>query len=227
MKDERQYFSSSTVATFPAALEQLQAALDGTFGVPPAQLAPKKTPPSSRELSWVRDGSISRKDLIELAELAAEHGFSVKQDGRTIIPPKNTAPSALPGVTFTSYTRVGDEVRDRYLNHLGEMLSGGQLDQAEYEARSDLALKSKTREELDYLIQDLPAPPLPSKPVNEKAGAWSSWMTTLGYAATFLFFAGFSWTAVLSAAGLGIAISLAVAWGIITVLSIANIRKRA
>lgn len=65
-------------------------------------------------------------------------------------------PYAPPGVHFASHARIGDEVRNTYLDHLGAMFSGGNIDQAEYEARSDAAVKASTKEELDFLLQDLP-----------------------------------------------------------------------
>lgn len=74
-----------------------------------------------------------------------------------IAPPPKKKPYAPPGVHITSHTRIGDEVRNTYLDHLGVMFSGGSMDQAEYDARANAAFRARTKEELESLIQDLPA----------------------------------------------------------------------
>jgi hypothetical protein len=66
-------------------------------------------------------------------------------------------PYAPPGVHITSHTRIGDEVRNTYLDHLGAKFSDGSMDQAEYDARANAAFRARTKEELESLIQDLPA----------------------------------------------------------------------
>jgi hypothetical protein len=66
-----------------------------------------------------------------------------------------------PGVHFAPARRIGDEVRNRYLDHLADMLSRGFIDAAEYDARLAQMMKAKTREDLDFLVKDLPMLPLP------------------------------------------------------------------
>lgn len=54
--------------------------------------------------------------------------------------------------------RVGDKERDRALQALGVHYAHGRLNIDEYEKRSDQALYSHTRGELDALFLDLPTP---------------------------------------------------------------------
>jgi hypothetical protein len=78
-------------------------------------------------------------------------------------------PYSPDGVHITSHQRIGDEVRNTYLDHLGTMFSEGRIPQDEYEARSDAAVKAQTKEQLEALIQDLPSvlvrKELPPEPV--------------------------------------------------------------
>lgn len=54
--------------------------------------------------------------------------------------------------------RVGDNERDRALQALGVHYAQGRLQLDEYEKRSDIAMLSHTRMELDSLFVDLPTP---------------------------------------------------------------------
>ena len=72
---------------------------------------------------------------------------------------KKELSQAPEGVHFATHKRVGDETRDRYLNHLGLMYADGFIDEPEYQARTDAAITMQTREELDALVQDLPKLP--------------------------------------------------------------------
>jgi hypothetical protein len=119
---------------------------------------------------------IDMKNLKDLQKVAAEEGFEFGIEttdpyGRRIIhrPPKAIAPvekkpmapakpQAAPpaGVNFTSHQRVGDEARDAYLEHLHAMFTGGYIDQAEHSARVDALMLAHTREEMEFLTQDLP-----------------------------------------------------------------------
>ena len=54
--------------------------------------------------------------------------------------------------------RIGDVERDRALQALGVHYAHGRLDISEYEHRSELALSSQTKMELDSLFLDLPSP---------------------------------------------------------------------
>ncbi len=71
-----------------------------------------------------------------------------------------------PGVHFTLHQRVGDETKDIYLSHVREMFAGGFIDPDERDARIAALMLARTREEMDFLIQDLPgiAKELPPPP---------------------------------------------------------------
>src|SRR5260370_40937916 len=86
--------------------------------------------------------------------------------GSAIVP--SLAPS-LPGVHLTASQRIGDEMRDRYLEHLRERFAGGYIDSAEHNARQDIAMKAKTEEELTFLLRDLPSLSPPVAPVVKAA----------------------------------------------------------
>lgn len=57
--------------------------------------------------------------------------------------------------------RAGHADRDRYVEHLANMVATGYLLPAEFEERRDKALTSATADELCALIRDLPALPGP------------------------------------------------------------------
>lgn len=57
--------------------------------------------------------------------------------------------------------RAGHADRDRYVEHLANMVATGYLLPAEFEERRDKALTSTTADELCALIRDLPALPSP------------------------------------------------------------------
>lgn len=60
------------------------------------------------------------------------------------------------GVHFTSHQRVGDEIKDSYLEHIREMFAGGYIDSGEHDARLAAMMLAHTKEEMEFLIQDLP-----------------------------------------------------------------------
>lgn len=119
--------------------------------------------------------------LKEIQQLAAARGVALtievqREDGRTVslTPPANAeavpaqvvaaehvAPpgvhfSAPPGVHFSLGPRVGDETRHEYYEHMHEMFARGYIDQQELDARLDAMLACHTKDELDYLVSDLP-----------------------------------------------------------------------
>ena len=65
------------------------------------------------------------------------------------------APAVPPGVHITTAKRIGDAERNAALAWLEDALADGCIDLAEWEARSDAALKAKVRSELDALTTDL------------------------------------------------------------------------
>lgn len=67
--------------------------------------------------------------------------------------------SLPPGVHLAQHQRIGDERKDKYLAHIGEMFSGGFISQEEYQARSDAVIKAQTEEDLKLLTLDLPTLP--------------------------------------------------------------------
>lgn len=66
--------------------------------------------------------------------------------------------------------RVGNDEREAAINALGERLSTGHLDTAEYTERVDAADRARTTADLDVLFADLPGPhqgqprPVPAMP---------------------------------------------------------------
>lgn len=134
-------------------------------GTTPVMFAPGGAvalkPPSEEWLPPVIQ--VPRGALRELAEIAARHGIGCQYNGREIAPyvtPQEEEEKAV-------VPRIGDEQRNRSLEHLGEMLATGYLNQNEYDTRSAAALNAKTQGELDVLVKDLP--PLPEKRIAEPA----------------------------------------------------------
>src|SRR5262245_13146778 len=62
------------------------------------------------------------------------------------------------GSTHDLAIRVGDAEREAAMSMLGEHLSRGRLDLAEFETRTGLVAAARTRGELEELFVDLPAP---------------------------------------------------------------------
>lgn len=79
----------------------------------------------------------------------AADGYEMSHDPKNLLPPAS---------------RVGDKDRDETVEKLAKAFSTGHLDKAEYEARRDAALTSKTRTSLAALIRDLPPMPDPPAP---------------------------------------------------------------
>ncbi len=57
-------------------------------------------------------------------------------------------------------TRIGDRVRNKYIDHLSAMLSDGVLTQEEFSERMDKAATAKWERELKELVADLPDMPV-------------------------------------------------------------------
>lgn len=62
------------------------------------------------------------------------------------------------GSTHDLAIRIGDAEREAAMSMLGEHLSSGRLDLAEFETRTGLVAAARTRGELEELFVDLPAP---------------------------------------------------------------------
>lgn len=75
-----------------------------------------------------------------------------------------------PGVHFTPEKRIGDEARSKYLDHLGYMMSHGFIDNAEYDARLAEMMTAKTREDLEFLVKDLPGMTVGEPPEEKSTG---------------------------------------------------------
>lgn len=109
---------------------------------------------------------IALEELRELQRAAAEHGhgFDIEVTDETGRKYAYRAPAtevvkhplAPEGVHFTSHQRVGDEIRDSYINHIHEMFAGGYIDSDEHDARLAAMMLTHTKEEMEFLIQDLP-----------------------------------------------------------------------
>ena len=123
---------------------------------------------------------VPKEQLLEIQRLAAEHGLGLEifsSDRNTVIPPpplRAIAPPAVPkpppvpdiaqGLTFASHQRIGDEIRDKHIEHIHDMFARGFLDQKEHDARIAAAMRALTKEQLALVIQDLPNVPLPAPP---------------------------------------------------------------
>jgi hypothetical protein len=121
--------------------------------------------------SWIIRGEPTEAEMKELQQaLDKMYPKPVKPHVHCDIAGCDHKPPYSPdGVHITSHQRIGDEVRNTYLDHLGTMFSEGRIPQDEYEARSDAAVKAQTKEQLEALIQDLPSvlvrKELPPEPV--------------------------------------------------------------
>lgn len=111
---------------------------------------------------------IALEELRELQRAAAEHGhgFDIEVTDETGRKYAYRAPAtevvkhplAPEGVHFTSHQRVGDEIRDSYIEHVHDMFARGFIDQGEHDARLKAMMLAHTKEEMEFLIQDLPQP---------------------------------------------------------------------
>jgi hypothetical protein len=84
----------------------------------------------------------------------------VPREIREVDPYSQGRLSVPEGVHLLSEKRIGDEEKDRYLNHLRECYSTGHLDEDEFDARNAAMMAAKTKHELDFLLKDLPAIPI-------------------------------------------------------------------
>jgi hypothetical protein len=64
--------------------------------------------------------------------------------------------------------RVGNSERDRYIDHLANMVSEGYLPQSVFEVRRDRALEAVFKSDLTELVNDLPAVPYPPSPPEKR-----------------------------------------------------------
>jgi hypothetical protein len=165
---------------------------------------------------------IALEELRALQRMAAEKGmelgFDIREPGGRII--RQLHPPALPpaieaakskevakkepmspeGVHFTSHQRVGDQIRDSYIEHIHEMFAGGFIDAGEHDARLAAMMSAHTKEEMEFLIQDLPKVSPPGKEPAPAEVVKERW--TLDPAAGWMF-------AFLSLLGVGGVISVA------------------
>lgn len=82
------------------------------------------------------------------------------------------------GVHLLSEKRIGDEEKDRYLNHLRECYSTGHIDEDEFDARNIAMMAAKTKHELDFLLKDLPAIPIKEDIIENDPKEWSRCVET-------------------------------------------------
>jgi Domain of unknown function (DUF1707) len=66
-------------------------------------------------------------------------------------------------MTQTPQIRIGDDERNAAATALGEHFAAGRLDRAEFDLRVDLALRARTRTDLEELFTDLPRPMAPQR----------------------------------------------------------------
>ena len=79
-------------------------------------------------------------------------GEACAQRARKAIP-------APPGVHVLKVQRIGDEQREVVRFRLQELCVGGYIDQDEFDARLDAVNTANTKDELDFLVRDLPGFP--------------------------------------------------------------------
>ena len=81
-----------------------------------------------------------------------------------------------PGVNFVTGQRVSGKLRTRYLDHLRELYEQEYFGLDELSARQDAMLLANTKEELDFLLYDLPLLPAEvtiAKPEEKKEDPYS------------------------------------------------------
>lgn len=119
---------------------------------------------------------VALENLRQLQKDAAEKGYQFSiietsdQTGHRVIynppvaiaaPPKKAEvekkpPNPFPDVHFTSHQRVGDQAKDAYTEHVHDMFARGYINQREHDARIDAMMLARTKEEMEFLVQDLP-----------------------------------------------------------------------
>ena len=198
-----------------ASFEQLRAAIDRAPHDMRAALAVRNFLMEAQYYrSLVASGQMNQNQyLVALEELkqlqneAAKKGFEFHLETRdmnghrTVHRPSTEVArvdkpnNPFPDVHFTSHQRVGDETKDTYIEHVHEMFAGGYIDAEEHDARLKAMMLARTREEMEFLIQDLPKVPEKKKDVIEVtpepkgkgrirvdplAGAMLTWVSLLG-----------------------------------------------
>ena len=89
----------------------------------------------------------------------------LKRDGYTfndevgVVPVLPPVSPLIPGLNILQNQRVGGEIRETYLNRLREMFAGEYINEAEFDARQDAMMIANTKDELDFLVRDLPMLP--------------------------------------------------------------------
>lgn len=100
---------------------------------------------------------LSRQEEIKFAEdlvrAAKDKTLLSKPHPQGCICPKC---QSFPAHVLPIATRIGDAERDQALDFLRERFESGHITLTEFEARKDAALAATMRDELDYLIRDLP-----------------------------------------------------------------------
>jgi hypothetical protein len=77
-------------------------------------------------------------------------------------------------MAYTTYKRVGHTERERYVEHLANMVATGFLKDEEFSERRDKALEAITSEDLIRLVSDLPAVPGKKQVdvIYQQSGGW-------------------------------------------------------
>lgn len=85
-----------------------------------------------------------------------------KPHPKECICPKCPKEMAVPGTRVLNVPRIGDAERDQCLERLRYGFGGGYLSPSEHDARQDAVMSATMRDELDFLVKDLPAMPKPA-----------------------------------------------------------------
>lgn len=162
-------------------VEKLHAEMRAVFGVPGMVLG---SPEAARKLKEVKKdvevGPLSGEYVVVTSHpfLTGGNGGNAlvfKQDfppeGKTLLSkphpegcicPKCPKEMAAPGARVLNVPRIGDADRDQCLERLRYGFGGGFLNPSEHDARQNAAMTATMKDELEFLVKDLPAMPKPA-----------------------------------------------------------------
>lgn len=103
---------------------------------------------------------ITLKELKTILDQAAERGWDLKfylhNEKGELTHTLESAETTPKGVNIAPKQRIGDQGRDKYFEHLHKMFAGGYISQAEHDARVDALMLANTKDEMEFLVKDLP-----------------------------------------------------------------------
>lgn len=124
-----------------------------------------------------------------------------------------------PGTQVLSVKRVGDAERDLYLQRLHEGHARGCISRDVFDARLAAMMAAMVKDELEYLVKDLPDPPVPVVKPWITLKKTPSHRDVMGFLSVTVFLAAAAWTAMT----LGwLALGVTLVWGAISAWIIAS-----